>query len=317
MSLSAFQDLGFGITCIDTELNRPALAACYLIRQGDGAALIDTGCGNAVPGVLAVLDHLGVKREQVCYVCPTHVHLDHAGGAGMLMEALPNATLIAHPRAAPHFIDTSKIRAGSAAVYGEAGLLKTFGEIRPVPAARVQVADDGFELDLNGRRLRFLDTPGHARHHYCVWDEPSRGIFSGDTFGISYREFDIADRAWIMPTTTPVQFEPEAWNTSLDRLLALNPQRCFLTHYGTVENIQELAATLRQGLNDYCELAVRYRESNVRHEKLVQGLTALSLRRLEEHGCTLGEARSRALLALDMELNAQGLGVWLDRQTKV
>lgn len=308
-------ELGSGITCIDTGLNqRHGAGACYLVRQGDTAAFVDTGTFHAVPGLLAVLDGLGVTREQVLHVCPTHVHTDHGGGAGELMRHLPNAMLIAHPRAAPHFIDPAKIRAGAVAVYGEARFKELFGELVPVPAERVKIVQDSDTLDLNGRKLWFLDTPGHARHHYCVWDETSRGFFAGDTFGLSYREFDTDKGAWILPTTTPVQFEPEAWNTTLDRLLRYEPQRMYLTHYGMVEEVRRLEADLRRALVDYCDIAQRYADSNTRHEKLKQGLTALALRGVAEHGCTLSEARCRELLEMDMELNAQGLGVWLDRQ---
>ncbi len=315
-------DLSFSITCIDTGLNeRPGAGACYLLREGDVAAFVDTGTFHAVPRLLAVLEQQGVRREQVRYVCPTHVHTDHGGGAGELMRHLPDATLVAHPRAAPHFIDPAKIRAGSVAVYGEEGFKKTFGELVPVPAERVRIAEDGFSLVLNGRKLLFLDAPGHARHHYCVWDEKSRGFFAGDTFGLSYREFDTAKGAWMLPTTTPVQFEPDVWNTTLDRLLRYEPRRMYLTHFGMVQDeVPRLATDLRRALDDYCDIAKRYADAGVasdtRHEKIKKGLTALALRGLATHGCALGEARIREILETDMELNAQGLEVWLDRRAR-
>jgi glyoxylase-like metal-dependent hydrolase (beta-lactamase superfamily II) len=309
------QDLGFGIICIDTGLNgRAGAGACYLLREGDAAAFVDTGTYHAVPGLLAVLAQLGVAREQVRYVCPTHVHTDHGGGAGELMRHLPNARLVAHPRAAPHFIDPSKIRAGAMAVYGEARFHELFGEIVPVPAERVQVAEDGLELALDGRVLQFLDTPGHARHHYCVWDARSRGFFAGDTFGLSYREFDTANGAYLLPTTTPVQFEPEAWNRTLDRLLGFRPERMYLTHYGMAQQTEKLAGDLRRGFAAYTELARRHAHTPDRHEAIKADLTALALRELRAHGCTLAESRCRDILDTDMELNAQGLEVWLDRR---
>jgi glyoxylase-like metal-dependent hydrolase (beta-lactamase superfamily II) len=315
MTAPQILDLGFGITCIDTGLNgRVGAGACYLIREGDAAAFVDTGTFHTVPGLLAVLEQQGIAPGQVRYVCPTHVHTDHGGGAGELMRHLPNATLIAHPRAAPHFIDPTKIRESAAAVYGQARFEALFGEIVAVPAGRVQEAPDGLQLSLNGRELLFIDTPGHARHHYCVWDEKSRGVFSGDTFGLSYREFDTAKGPYLMPTTTPVQFEPDAWNTTLDRLLALQPQRMYLTHYGCVEEIGELAAELRHGLAAYVELARLHADAASRHEVLKQALTSLALGELSDHGCTLDEARCLEILETDLELNTQGLEVWLDRQ---
>ena len=116
---------------------------------------------------------------------PTHVHLDHAGGAGTLMQALPSAKLVMHPRGAQHMINPSKLIAGATAVYGAAAVQKMYGDMVAVPESRVIVAEDGFKLDLNGRELEFIHTPGHANHHYSIWDSLSRGFFTGDTFGLS------------------------------------------------------------------------------------------------------------------------------------
>src|SRR5690348_13661727 len=160
--LPIHQRLGNGITCIDAGLQRPGLACCYLMQSGDQYAFIETGTAHTAPRLLALLDHLGIPRANLRYVMPTHVHLDHAAGAGILMQALPNAALIAHPRAARHLIDPSKLIAGAAAVYGEEGLRASFGTPLPVPESRAVIADDGYTLDFNGRKLVFLDAPGHA-----------------------------------------------------------------------------------------------------------------------------------------------------------
>lgn len=316
MSLPAHKDLGFGITLIDTEQHRPGLAACYLIRQGRSAALVECGTNPSVPGILATLDSLGVAREQVRYLCPTHVHLDHGGGAGLLMRELPNAQLIAHPRAAAHFIDPSKIKAGATAVYGADMVKQLYGELLPITAERVTVAEDGHRIRIEDRELLFIDSPGHARHHYSIWDAQSQGFFTGDTFGLSYRELDVAGKPWVMPTTTPVQFEPDAWQTTLDRYLSFKPQRMFLTHYGVVDNVAALAQQLRVGLRDYCEIARRHADSSQRHQAILDDLMALSQQRLREHGCSLNDADANAVLAMDAELNAQGLEVWLDKATR-
>ncbi len=111
---------------------------------------------------------------------------------------------------------------------------RCYGSVAPVEPSRVVEAPDGFRLELAGRSLLFLDTPGHARHHVCVWDEASRGMFTGDTFGVSYRELASERGAFILPTTTPVQFEPEALHGSVDRLLGFEPRVAYLTHYSRV-----------------------------------------------------------------------------------
>jgi glyoxylase-like metal-dependent hydrolase (beta-lactamase superfamily II) len=314
--LPAAQALGHGITCIDTEQQRPGLACCYLLQQGDEAALIECGTSPGVPGLLARLEQMGVKREQVRYVIPTHVHLDHAGGAGLLMRELPNAKLVVHPRGARHLIDPSKLIAGATAVYGAAAVQEMYGEILPIEESRVIVADDGHKLGMGGRELVFVDSPGHARHHFSVWDAASRGFFSGDTFGLSYRVFDGPKGPWLMPTTTPVQFEPDAWEQTLDGYLSHAPQRMYLTHYGAVEEVPRLAGELRSGLADYRRIALSAATLGAqRHEAIKQALFDWSLQQLRIREVEISETLARDWLEFDLELNAQGLIVWLDKQS--
>ncbi len=308
----------FGIVTLDAEYVRPGLAAVHLIVEQGHAAIIDTGTNAAVPHVLGSLADLGIAPEAVDFVIVTHVHLDHAGAAGAFIAACPNARLVVHPRGARHMIDPSKLVQGSMAVYGEAAFRELYGEIVPVPAARVIEADDGFSLDFNGRRLEFIDTPGHARHHYCIHDLTSNCLFTGDTFGISYREFDVevdhTQRPFIFPTTTPVQFEPEALHASLDRLIARNADAAYLTHYGRVDNLPGLAPSLHELIDIYVAITLSAPgEGQARQDALKQAMSDCLMARLRAHGCTLDDASCRDLLANDIELNCQGLLVWLDR----
>jgi glyoxylase-like metal-dependent hydrolase (beta-lactamase superfamily II) len=303
----------FGIVTLDAEYVRPGLAAVHLIVEQGHAAIIDTGTNAAVPHVLAALADLGVAPEAVDFVIVTHVHLDHAGAAGAFIAACPNARLVVHPRGARHMIDPGKLVQGSMAVYGEAVFRELYGEIVPVPAARVIEADDGFVLDFNGRRLEFIDTPGHARHHYCIHDMVSNCLFTGDTFGISYREFDVDGRPFIFPTTTPVQFEPDALHASLDRLIARNADAAYLTHYGRIDNLPGLAPILHELIDEYVAMTLAAPgEGEARQEALQQSMSDCLMARLRAHGCMLDEATCRDLLANDIELNSQGLLVWRD-----
>lgn len=309
-----FQDFGHGITAIDSLFVRPRLAAIHLIEEGGQAAIIDTGTNDSLPYVLEVLRAKGLSPQDVAYVIVTHVHLDHAGAAGLMLQEFPNARLVAHPRGARHMIDPAKLVAGACAVYGEAAVRQTYGEIIPVAAERVLEAPDNFELDFNGRKLLFLDTPGHARHHFCIWDERSRSLFSGDTFGISYREFDVAGREFIFPTCTPVQFEPDAAHASIDRIMALQPSRIYLTHYGPITQLERLAADLHRMLDAFAALGNRLRNvKEKRHERLKAGVEEIMLQALQTHGCDLQLEEISRLLGMDFELNAQGIGVWLDK----
>ncbi len=318
--MQGYETVDGDIVCIDTYQHRPGMAACYLVGSDGHYAFVESGTSLSVPHVLEVPEELGVAGGAVDYVMPTHVHLDHAGGAGALLRALPNARLVIHPRAARHMIDPSKLIAGATAVYGPEIMRATYGEIVPVPESRVIVADVAadrdFTLDLGSRRLLFIDAPGHARHHYAIWDEATRGWFSGDVFGVSYREFDDDGRGYMVPTTTPVQFDPEAWEASLARLLAKSPSHVYLTHYNRVDGIEPLARDLREGLAVYQRIAHDAAGTSDRHARMVAGLMAFHLGQLRERHNPVPEARARELLAPDIEINTQGLEVWLDRQAR-
>jgi glyoxylase-like metal-dependent hydrolase (beta-lactamase superfamily II) len=306
-----YQDLGHGISCIDTMLQRRGLAACYLLEHGGMAGFIDTGTNNSVPILCEVLRRKGIAPTAVAYIMPTHVHLDHAGGAGGLMQQFPNATLIIHPRGARHIIAPAKLEAGSLAVYGEEEFGKLFGRLTAVDAGRIQIAEDGFELDFNGRRLVFLDTPGHARHHYVVYDELSRGLFTGDTFGASYPELNCGRSRFIFPPTTPIQFDPLAWQSSLDRLMTLDPQRVFVTHFGMHEDVPAMKTLLRQSIQDHADTAEDLAQEPDRCDRIAQSLLQASIDYLLDAQCGIDVDTIRALIGRDMELNAQGLDHWL------
>lgn len=312
-----FYDYDFGITCIDTMYVQAGHAACYLMIHNNRAAFIDTGTGHTVPYLLEILKIKDIPIEAVEYVIPTHVHLDHAGGAGLLMSKLPNARLVIHPRGARHMIDPNKLIIGAMEVYGAEKFNQSFGEVLPIDETRVIVADDNAALELAGRTLTFIDTPGHARHHFCVYDEMSKGFFTGDTFGLSYRELDGKDGAFILPTTTPVQFEPDAWQNSLTRLLNYHPENMYLTHFGRVTEIMRLAQDLRIDIDHYAEIAQDHAQDENRKDKIITALTKYLQQRLMARNITTDVEMLTRFLNPDLELNAAGLEVWLKRLEKV
>jgi glyoxylase-like metal-dependent hydrolase (beta-lactamase superfamily II) len=307
------EDLGHGIHAVDTGFHRPRFDAAYLLVQDRRAAFIDTGTHFAVPRLLGLLDRLGLPRDAVDHVIPTHVHLDHAGGVGALMQALPAATLWVHPRGARHMIDPGQLWQGALAVYGAEEMARSYGSLLPVPAERVRATADDSVITLAGRALHVAHTPGHARHHHCLWDEVSRGWFAGDTFGLSYREFDTTRGAWIMPTSTPVQFEPQALRASIERLLACDPACMYLTHYSRVTDVPRLGALLLDLLDGMVAIARGAPPGPARHAAMKDAMLGLFADSLAEHGCTVSADALRELLAMDVELNAQGLAIWLDK----
>lgn len=244
-----------GIHTIDTAFQRAHFDAAYLVVEHGRGALVDCGTQHSIPAILATIARAGLAPADVDWLILTHVHLDHAGGAGALMQQLPNARLLVHPRGARHMIDPSALVAGATAVYGEAEIARSYGAIASVPAERVTVAEDGHAVDLAGRTLLCRDTPGHARHHLCVWDERSRSWFTGDTFGLSYRELDGPNGPFILPTTSPVQFEPEALKASIALLLSYRPQAMYLTHYDRIGDVEKLAVDLIEQIDAMVAIA--------------------------------------------------------------
>ena len=305
-------DYDNGISAIDAGYFRTGLAAIHLIVEAGKAALVDTGTSSSVAGLMKILHEKNIAPADVAYVFLTHIHLDHAGGAGEFMHRFPNAKLVVHPRGARHMADPAKLVASATEVYGEAEFKRVYGVIRPVEANRIIEAPNGFSLDFNGRPLLFLDTPGHARHHYCIFDKQSQSFFTGDTFGISYREFDVNGMEFVFPTTTPVQFDPIAAHTSLDRLMAYNPSYAFLTHYGRIGHLPRHATEMHNLIDAHVLIARKLHDAPNRHSALAEELGKLLLRRVIAHGCKLPEEEIRSLLSLDVRLNAQGLEHWLD-----
>lgn len=305
-----------GITAVDTEYIRPGLAASHIIQHGGGAAFVDVGTNYSVPHLLAALRELQISPQEVDYVFITHVHLDHAGGAGLLLQSLPAAKLVVHPRGAPHLIDPAKLITASMAVYGEDRYRELYGELVPVPAARMITSEDGQQISLRGRALQLLHTPGHALHHYCLVDLGHRNLFTGDTFGLSYREFDTAQGAFGVPTTTPSQFDPVQLIASIDRLMATEPRAAYLMHYSRVTGLPAIAASLKAQIPELAAMALRHADAADPYAAIYADMRALWITLAARHGLAEAAARVDEYLSKDLDLNTQGLIFWLQRQRR-
>lgn len=305
----------FGITVIDTGYLREKFAASHMLVENNKAAFVDVGTTYSEQRLLQALHEAGLAEEDVLYIILTHIHLDHAGGAGRLMAVCPNARLVVHPKGAGHMINPEKLVAGSIAVYGEEKFHRLYGEIPEVAKERVVIAADGYVLDFEGRKLHFLDTPGHARHHSCIYDPASGGIFTGDTLGLAYRELQIAGKQpFLICTTSPSAFEPDAMISSIERVMSLSPRTFFLTHYGPVAADPRAVAELMHMVREHKRLGLEYagNPEQLRAEigRLIEKAYA---------GYLQGAPSSldlKPFLRDDIELNAQGLEVWVARQQK-
>ena len=307
-------DNGHGIYTLDAHYVAPRVASIHLIVSSTGeAAFFDTGTNLSWPIVEGALAALGIAHDKVRYVIPSHVHLDHAGGAGLMMSKFPQAHLVVHPRGARHMIDPGKLFAATIDVYGEEKARRLYGNVTPVPAARVVEATDGMQLALGERVLTVLDTPGHARHHICLVDGETGGVFTGDMFGLSYRQFDVDGVPSIIPTTTPSQFDPDAMKASIRRLLSLNAPAMYLTHFGKITGLDRLGEDLLRQLDDHLTVAQAARAvpAEQRHARIRDQLNGLFVAEAKRKGWPLSESALLNWLAGDIDLNAQGLAHWL------
>jgi glyoxylase-like metal-dependent hydrolase (beta-lactamase superfamily II) len=302
-----------GVTSVDAEYVRIGLAAVHVLERDSRAAIIDTGANSSVPLVLRALELLGIERSAVDLLFLTHVHLDHAGGAGALARELSSARVAVHPRGAPHLVDPQRLEAATIAVYGQTAYERLYGRLVPIPAERILETPDGSELRLGQRALRVLHTPGHALHHQVLFDAQASALFSGDTFGLSYRELDTARGAFIVPTTTPTQFDPEQLKASIQRIEALAPESVYLTHFSRVTGTARLAQSLREQVDALAKIARRHQSSPQRQARIREDMRALWWALARAHGVANAEARVDEVLGPDLELNTQGLDAWLTR----
>lgn len=305
--------LGHGLVAIDTEYARPLQDASHLMVENGRAAFVDTGVNSSVPLLLAALEQNDLDAADVDFVFLTHIHLDHAGGAGLLLQHLPNARCVIHPRGAPHMIDPERIIAGTKAVYGDQKTAEMYGDIQAIDATRIDIAADGDNFSLQGRELRAFYTEGHARHHYCLSDPQSKGVFTGDSFGVSYRELDTAAGEFIFPTSTPIHFDPPEAHKSVDRIMAYEPERLYLTHYSEVGDLERLTKDMHKGIDAYVRLARENANAEDRTAALQEAMFDYFVDGLIEHGFNGDRDTMWSILSIDVNLNAQGIEVWLDK----
>ncbi len=237
------------ILTVDCHYTAPEIAAAFLILENGRAAIVDNNTSRAVSHLLDALDANNVSPHRVDFLIVTHIHLDHAGGTSALLERCPNAIVLCHPRAARHLINPARLVAAAKQVYGESVFDHLFGEIHPIAESRVRVMHDGESLDFGARTFRFLDTPGHARHHMCLYDSGSNGVFAGDCFGLCYPALQTGDRPLITCSSTPTEFDPVEARRTVHRILETGCDHVFITHFGTVERVPEAAEELLRSID--------------------------------------------------------------------
>lgn len=307
------RDFENGIYGIDSGYFRDEFDAVHLIVEKGRVAVIDTSTNYAVPRILDSIRALGLGPEHVDWILLSHVHLDHAGGAGLLAQHCPNAKVAVHPRGKRHMVDPSKLFAAVCEVYGDEMAEREYGTLVPIPEDRMVETTEGSCVELAGRIIEFWDSPGHAKHHVYIRDLKTNSFFAGDTFGISYRDFDTAKGAYCFVTSSPSQFTPEDFKHSVRRLIAAKPQYVYLTHYAQLGDVARHGEFLLKQTDEYVEIALKHQDAgDKRAARIRADMQGLMLRDLHAHGVTLTDAQILDVLDLDLKLNSDGLVCWLD-----
>ncbi|EMY75972.1 metallo-beta-lactamase domain protein [Leptospira weilii serovar Ranarum str. ICFT] len=308
-----------GLYTIDCDYISPGVACAYLVLEGEEAAFVENNTNRAVPILLEELRKVGRKPEDVKYIIVTHVHLDHAGGTGLLAKHCPNATVLAHPKAARHLVNPERLIQSSIQVYGEENFKKLYGEILPVPKERVISPEDGEEIRWGKRIFKFYYTRGHANHHFCIYDSLSNGIFTGDSFGLGYKDFAVGKNPILYPSTTPTDFDSEEAMNTVDKILSTGADKAYLTHFGVWKDLESGARQMKQGLHAMQNILSSGERSGLEGEALLEFCTgrirAYLERELSTQGIVLGE-KEEMLLGFDSKINAQGLVFQIERKKR-
>ncbi|MDX9975708.1 MAG: MBL fold metallo-hydrolase, partial [FCB group bacterium] len=226
------------VITVDPNYIHPGRAAVYLINADGPAAFVDASTPRSLAILLRALEERGLRPEQVEYVVVTHVHLDHSAGTAALLGACPNAVALVHPRGARHLAAPARLVESAKRVYGEEVFDSLYGAVEAVAAERVRTVEDGEILPLGDGELRFLHTPGHAKHHISVYDSGSNGVFTGDAFGVAYPPVQHGTRKYLLCSCTPTDFDAEAARETVRRIVDTGAERAYLTQFGPFESVK-------------------------------------------------------------------------------
>jgi glyoxylase-like metal-dependent hydrolase (beta-lactamase superfamily II) len=284
---------------IDTyHQGQPGVVGSYLLDGPHGLGLVDVGSGATADNLLAGVRAAGFDPVQIERILLTHIHLDHAGAAGALVAALPRARVYVHRLGAAHLLDPTRLVRSATRIYGDR-MSALWGEMTPVPPERLSVVDDGDEITVGPGALRVLYTPGHAVHHVALFDARAGFLFPGDVAGVR-----LEDPPLVRPPTPPPDLSLEDWYASLDRVLALQPRRLFLPHFGPVDELETHIAELRERLRVWGDLALKDMRAGLDALAIARTFAEGDLARLS--GLRDADAARRYETAANYLMSAQG-----------
>ena len=312
-----FSSFDKNIFCFDANYMRQKFASIHFINQNNKLLIIDTATNYSAKRFLNALHTMNISPEFVEWIILTHVHLDHAGGAGLLMKMCPNARLAVHSRGARHMINPEKLWASVVSVYGKEDAEKQYGKLIPVDESRIVVVGEGEVINFQGRRLQIFDAPGHANHHIIIFDEESKSFFTGDAFGIAYPELTSKDGEFIFISSTPTQFEPVKFDNTIKKIIRHKPKCCFLTHFSKIKNIEKNGHELLKQLDEFVRITQQAGSNHGKlQERIREKLFELLYEKSKKMNLNISKREFGNLLSLDLSLNAQGLEYWNNKISK-
>ena len=312
--ISSFEQ---NIFCFDANYFRKNFAAIHFVNQNNKILIVDTATNHSAKRFLKTLQNMSISPESVEWIVLTHVHLDHAGGAGLLMKMCPNAQLAVHPRGVRHMVNPEKLWASVISVYGEKEAENQYGQLIPVDENRVVAVGEGEVIRFQNRRLQIFDAPGHANHHIVIFDEKSKSFFTGDAFGIAYPELTSEDGEFVFISSTPTQFEPVKFDATIKKILEQKPKSCFLTHFSKITNIEKNGYELLKQINEYVTITQQVRNNHENQQERIRvELFELLYKKAKKVNLNISKHEFGNLLSLDLSLNAQGLEHWNKKTSK-
>ncbi|MFC4024810.1 MBL fold metallo-hydrolase [Oceanobacillus longus] len=277
----------------------------YVINE-EHLTLVETGPSPSIKYIKAGLSDLGHSLDEVRYIIVTHIHLDHAGGAGLLIRECPNAKIIVHPRGARHLADPKNLAAGARAVYGES-FSELFDPIIPVSEDRLLIKGEGDTLEIGPECiLEFWDTPGHAKHHLSIYDPVSNGMFTGDTVGVRYEQLLLDGVQLFLPSTSPNHFNPNDMEASINRIRDKKLNRIYFGHFSMTEEVDEALNQVSGWLETYMEVGEQAAIEGRGYDTISQRLLEKVRIHLREKGIE-DEHEVYILINLDLQVGALGI----------
>jgi glyoxylase-like metal-dependent hydrolase (beta-lactamase superfamily II) len=287
------------------DMGIPSRTGTYVIDEEE-LTIVETGPSPSIKYIRKGLQDLGHTLNDVKYIILTHIHLDHAGGAGVLIKLCPHAKVIVHPRGKRHLMDPVKLTGGARAIYGES-FSEFYDPVEPIPEDKLLVKEEGDTLQIGPNcTLQFLDTPGHARHHLGIYDPVSNGMFTGDTAGVRYDQLDPLGIDLFLPSTSPNHFDPTAMHESIDRMLNMNLDFIYFGHFGST---LKTTKALHQ-VSEWLDIFVEEGESVFAEGKGYDVLAERMFNRVKEHLTHLNVPDNHPvyiLINLDMQISALGM----------